>query len=182
MHQRIDFDSARLRHSPNIIATKVNLQRIREKLSFLPVAPALTSITCSARSFGEASSSSSFFLSSSSVAPRRLVPAIGCVVTRPFSTLTSCSGDAPTTCKNSRNQTRSIARLIEWCLSHLESIELQIEHVRRRIDNAKLAVDVECADIVRKPPSNTLRITGELMRIKAEQSRACDGLAKAQLE
>ena len=53
-------------------------------------------MTCSARSFSLAFSSSARRWSSSSVRPRGRVPAIGCVSTRRPSTRTSISGDAPT--------------------------------------------------------------------------------------
>src|SRR5256885_50271 len=55
-----------------------------------------TSITCSARSFSDDRSSCSFAASSSSSRPRGRVPAIGCITTRPSSTRTNGSGDAPT--------------------------------------------------------------------------------------
>ena len=58
--------------------------------------PRSTSITCSARSFSLAFSSSASRRSSSTLAPRGRVPAMGCVSTRRPSTRTSISGDAPT--------------------------------------------------------------------------------------
>ena len=54
-----------------------------------------TSMTCSARSFGSASSSASSRRSSSSLAPRGRVPASGRLVTSPFSTRTMISGLDP---------------------------------------------------------------------------------------
>lgn len=62
--------------------------------SFLPRS---TSMMCSARSFGSARSSSARDRSSSSVAPRRRVPAMGRRSILPPSSLTITSGEAPTT-------------------------------------------------------------------------------------
>ena len=59
--------------------------------------PRSISITCSARSFGSASSSSARRASSSGVAPRGRVPAIGRSVIAPPETRTMVSGEAPTT-------------------------------------------------------------------------------------
>ena len=59
--------------------------------------PRSTSITCSARSFGSRWSCSARIRSSSGVAPRGRVPAIGCVVSLSPSSWTSSSGLAPTT-------------------------------------------------------------------------------------
>ena len=53
-------------------------------------------MTCSARSLGSASSSSASRRSSSSVWPRRRVPASGRMVTRPSTTRTMTSGELPT--------------------------------------------------------------------------------------
>ncbi|RUS22895.1 hypothetical protein BC937DRAFT_95325 [Endogone sp. FLAS-F59071] len=69
--------------------------------SFLPRS---TSMMCSARSLGSSSSSFASASSSAGVLPRRRVPAIGCVYTIPSSTLTSISGDAPTTVKSLRSR------------------------------------------------------------------------------
>ena len=87
--------------------------------------PRSMSMTCSARSFGSARSSASRRASSSGVAPRGRVPAMGRTVTRAPgspSTRTSTSGEAPVTC--------AVA-------------EVELEHVRRRVDHAQRAVDVE---------------------------------------
>ena len=59
--------------------------------------PRSTSITCSLRSLASDSRSLASSTSSSSVAPRGRVPAIGCMVTNPSRTVTSASGDDPTT-------------------------------------------------------------------------------------
>ena len=59
-----------------------------------------TSMMCSARSFGSASTSSASTLSSSGVRPRGLDPAIGNVPTCPSVTLTRVSGLEPTTAKS----------------------------------------------------------------------------------
>ena len=58
-------------------------------------------MTCSARSFSSVRRSFSSAMSSSSVAPRQRVPAMGCVVTTPSSTVTSASGLEPTMSKRS---------------------------------------------------------------------------------
>ena len=58
--------------------------------------PRSTSMTCSARSFGSASSSAASSLSSSGVLPRGRVPAKGRIVTVPPSTRVMISGEAPT--------------------------------------------------------------------------------------
>src|SRR5207244_1049613 len=58
--------------------------------------PRSTSMTCSARSFGSAFSSSSIWWSCASVAPRGRVPAIGRRATAPPSTRTRTSGEEPT--------------------------------------------------------------------------------------
>ena len=55
-----------------------------------------TSIRCSARSFGSASSSSASAASASGVSPRGREPAIGCIVMWPAVTFTSASGLEPT--------------------------------------------------------------------------------------
>ena len=59
--------------------------------------PRSTSITCSLRSLASASRSLASQTSSSSVSPRGRVPAIGCIVTWPSRTVTSASGEEPTT-------------------------------------------------------------------------------------
>ncbi|CPU67260.1 Uncharacterised protein [Mycobacteroides abscessus] len=59
-----------------------------------------TSMMCSASSLGSSRSSSPSATSSSGVAPRGREPAMGNVVTRPSSTLTSVSGLDPTTAKS----------------------------------------------------------------------------------
>ena len=61
-------------------------------------------MTCSARSFSSASSSSAIARSSSASPPRGRVPAIGRVVARPPVTVTSGSGDAPTIWKSSKSR------------------------------------------------------------------------------
>ena len=61
--------------------------------------PRSSSIRCSARSFGSASSSASSAWSSSYVVPRRRVPASGRIVTVPSRSRTSTSGLEPTTAK-----------------------------------------------------------------------------------
>ena len=66
--------------------------------------PRSTSITCSARSFSSASRSSAIALSSSSVAPRGRVPAIGRVETSRPETVISGSGEAPTSWKSSKSR------------------------------------------------------------------------------
>ena len=58
-------------------------------------------MTCSARSFSSVRSSFSSAMSSSSVAPRHRVPAMGCVVASPSRTVTSASGLEPTMSKRS---------------------------------------------------------------------------------
>ncbi len=66
--------------------------------------PRSTSITCSARSFGSASSSSAIRRSSSAVAPRGRVPAIGRVDTRLPATVISGSGLAPAISKSPKSR------------------------------------------------------------------------------
>ena len=66
--------------------------------------PRSTSIRCSARSLGSASSSSASAWSSCGVAPRCRVPAMGWTIARPSSTLTSASGLEPTTSKPSKRK------------------------------------------------------------------------------
>ena len=66
--------------------------------------PRSSSMRCSARSFGSASSDCSAALSSSLVAPRGRVPAIGLTVTSPSRTLTRISGLEPTTAKPGRSR------------------------------------------------------------------------------
>ena len=80
-----------------------------------------TSMTCSARSFGSARSSSSRRLSSSGVWPRGRVPASGRLVISPFSTRTMISGLEPSSVHVARPQE---------------------EHERRRVDDAQGPVDV----------------------------------------
>ena len=84
--------------------------------------PRSISIRCSARSFGSASSSAASRSSSAAVSPRGRVPAIGRTSTRPSAEpderLGRRAGDA---------------RLGE----------LEVEHVRRRVDHAQRAIDVE---------------------------------------
>ena len=82
---------------------------------------------CSARSLGSASSSSCSARSSSGVAPRGREPAIGNVTTRPSVTLTSVSGLEPTTAKS----------------APVGVLQLQVVHVRARVDRAQHPVDVE---------------------------------------
>jgi len=53
-------------------------------------------MTCSARSFSDARSSTSFAASAAGSAPRGRVPAIGCMTIVPPSTRTNGSGEAPT--------------------------------------------------------------------------------------
>ena len=57
--------------------------------------PRSTSIMCSARSLGSAMSSSARASSSATVAPRRLVPAMGAESSLPFSQRTMTSGEEP---------------------------------------------------------------------------------------
>ncbi len=64
--------------------------------------PRSTSMRCSARSLGSASSSSARAWSSCGVAPRQRVPAMGWTMARPSSTLTSASGEEPTTSNPSK--------------------------------------------------------------------------------
>jgi hypothetical protein len=66
--------------------------------------PRSTSITCSARSFSSASSSSAIRRSSSRPAPRGRVPAIGRVEAWRPETVSSGSGEAPTTWKSSKSR------------------------------------------------------------------------------
>ena len=66
--------------------------------------PRSTSITCSARSFSSASSSPAMRRSSSAVAPRGRVPAMGRVAARRPVTVRSGSGLAPTTWKSSKSR------------------------------------------------------------------------------
>jgi hypothetical protein len=66
--------------------------------------PRSTSITCSARSFSSARRSEASARSSSTVAPRGRVPAIGRVETRRPETVSSGSGEAPTTWKSSKSR------------------------------------------------------------------------------
>ena len=54
-------------------------------------------MTCSLRSLGSASNSAPSAASCSGVAPRGRVPAIGCSTARPLVTVTSASGEDPTT-------------------------------------------------------------------------------------
>ena len=84
--------------------------------------PRSTSITCSARSFSSASSSSAIALSSSTVAPRGRVPAIGRVDTLRPETVSSGSGRGA---------------------HELEVLEVEEVHVGRRVDRAQAAVDRE---------------------------------------
>ena len=66
--------------------------------------PRSTSITCSARSFSSASRSAAISRSSSASPPRGRVPAIGRVETLRPVTVTSGSGEAPTTWKSSKSR------------------------------------------------------------------------------
>ena len=61
-------------------------------------------MTCSARSFSSASSSSAIRSSSCSVAPRGRVPAIGRVATCLPVTVRTGSGDAPATWKSRKSR------------------------------------------------------------------------------
>ena len=81
-----------------------------------------TSITCSARSFGSASSSAASAVSSSGVAPRGRVPAIGCMQRPAPGHLDVRLGRGP---------------------DHGQPVEAQQVHVRRRVGGAQGAVDVE---------------------------------------
>ena len=82
--------------------------------------PRSISITCSARSFGSASSSAASASSSSGVLPRGRVPAIGRSVTLSPSRRTRISGRRA---------------------DHVEILEVEVEHVRRRIERAQRAVE-----------------------------------------
>ena len=61
-------------------------------------------MTCSARSFSSASSSSAMRASSSSVAPRGRVPATGRVATWRPCTVSTGSGEAPATWKSMKSR------------------------------------------------------------------------------
>ena len=100
--------------------------------------PRSISIRCSARSFGSASSSLSSAASSSAVAPRRRVPGdrphLDAAAVEPHQHLGRRAGDA---------------RLGE----------LEVEHVRRRVDHAQRAVDVERIDVAARRPGTAASST-----------------------
>ena len=84
--------------------------------------PRSTSIRCSARSFGSASRSAASAASSSGVAPRHRVPAIGCIIARP-----------PV----------DLDQRLRAGADDVEAVEAQQVHVRARVGGAQHPVDVE---------------------------------------
>ena len=96
--------------------------------------PRSTSMMCSARSLGSASSSSARARSSASSPPRRRVPASGRIVTIPSSTRTRISGELPIRAKSPIGQVEQERAGID----HPQH-PVDVERLGRRLDLEPLA-------------------------------------------